>query len=135
MLTAWLRSFVPVDHLEVVCNGKMVRDLRTSADRQSADAKDIITISESGWCVLRASSDKPEHPVLDDFIYATTSPIYVTVEGSKAKPADDAAFFISWIDRLVDTARANRNWNTAAEKASVLQTLEQARQIYVNLRK
>ena len=84
--TAWLRSFVPVDHLEVVCNGKVMRDLKTNADRQSADVKDTITISESGWCVLRASSDKPEHPVLDDFIYATTSPIYVTVAGSVPKP-------------------------------------------------
>jgi TolB protein len=133
--TSWLRSFVPVDHLEVVCNGKVIRDLKTNADQQSADVKDTITISESGWCVLRASSDKPEHPVLDDFIYATTSPIYMTVAGSVPKPADDAAFFISWIDRLADAARTNRNWNTAAERDSVLQTLERARQFYMNLRK
>jgi TolB protein len=133
--TAWLRSFVPVDHLEVVCNGKVVRDLKTNADRQTADVKDTLSISESGWCVLRASSDKPEHPVLDDFVYATTSPLYVAVAGSVPKPAEDAAFFISWTDRLADTARTNRNWNTAAERDSVLQTLERARQVYVNLQK
>ncbi len=133
--TAWLRSFVPVDHLEVVCNGKVMRDLKTNADRQSADVKDTLSISESGWCLLRASSDKPEHPVLDDFIYATTSPIYMTVAGSVPKPAEDAAFFISWIDRLAETARTNRNWNTAAERDSILQMLERARQVYVKLRK
>jgi hypothetical protein len=59
----------------------------------------------------------------------------VNVEGSVAKPADDAAFFITWIDRLVDATRASENWNTTAEKASVLQMLDQARQVYVRLQK
>ena len=131
--TSWLRSFVPVDHLEVVCNGHVVRDLKPSGDRQSADAKDTIQISQSGWCVLRASSDQPEHPVLDDYVYATTSPIYVSVAGSLPKPTDDAAYFIAWIDHLAEAAKANRNWNTIAERVSVLQMLDQARQVYVNL--
>jgi Tol biopolymer transport system component len=133
--TAWLRSFVPVDHLEVVCNGHVVRDLKLSSDRQSADAKGTIPISQSGWCVMRASSDGPEDPVLDDYIYATTSPIYVSMAGSLPKPADDAAYFIAWIGRLVEAAKANQNWNTTAERVSVLQMLDQARQVYVNLQK
>jgi Tol biopolymer transport system component len=133
--TSWLRSFVPVDHFEVVCNGRALRDLKLDAGRQAADVTDTITISQSGWCLLRASSDQPEHPVLDDYVYATTSPIYVTVEGSTPQPADDAAFFVAWIDRLVEAANANRDWNTASERDSVLQTLEQARQVYVRLQK
>lgn len=132
---AWLRSIVPVDHFEVVCNGRVVRDLKLGGDRQSANAEGTIPISETGWCVLRASSDKPEHPVLDDYVYATTSPIYVSVAGSNPKPAEDAAFFISWIDRLAEAAKANQNWNTTVEKDSVLQTLDQARQVYINLQK
>jgi Tol biopolymer transport system component len=133
--SAWLRSFVPVDHLELVCNGKVVRDLTPKGDLQSADAKGTISIAQTGWCVLRASSDKPEHPVLDDYVYATTSPIYVSVVGSVSKSADDAAFFIAWIDRLVEGAKANSNWNTPAERTSVLQMLEQARQVYMSLEK
>lgn len=131
--TSWLRSFVPVDHLEVVCNGRVVRDLKTDGDRQSSNVKGTISISQTGWCVLRASSDKPEHPVLDDYVYATTSPIYVSVEGSVPKPADDAAFFMLWIDRLAQGAKSNTNWNTAAERLSVLEMLDQARQVYVGL--
>ena len=80
--TAWLRSFVPIDHLEVICNGEVVRDLKLNADREAADVKDTIPISRSGWCLLRAWSDKAEYPVLDMYPYATTSPIYVTVAGS-----------------------------------------------------
>ncbi len=133
--TAWLRSIVPVDHLEIVCNGRVVRDLKLSRDRQSADAEGAIPISQTGWCVLRASSDKPEHPVLDDYVYATTSPAYINVSGSTSKATDDAAFFVAWIDRLTEAAKANHNWNTDAERASVLETLDRARQLYINLQK
>jgi hypothetical protein len=133
--TSWLRSFVPVDHLEVVCNGRVMHDLKPDGNRQSSDGKGTISISQSGWCVLRASTDQPEHPVLDDYVYATTSPIYVSVEGSLPKPADDAAFFIAWVDRLVQAAKDSKNWNTAEERASVLQMLDQARRVYVRLQK
>jgi TolB protein len=131
--TAWMRSFVPVDHLEIICNGQTVRDLKLSGDRQSADVKDKISISRNGWCLLRAWSDKAEHPVLDLYPYATTSPIYVTVAGSTQKPAEDAAYFIAWIDRLIDGAKANKDWNTTAEKDAVLNLLDYARKIYVQL--
>jgi hypothetical protein len=73
--------------------------------------------------------------VLDDYVYATTSPIYINVEGSVPKPADDAAFFIAWIDRLVATTKENRNWNTTAERDSVLQILDEARQVYGRLQR
>ena len=130
---AWMRSIVPVDHLEVVCNGRVVRDVKLGGSRESAEAEDTIPISQSGWCVLRASSDKPEHPVLDDYVYATTSPIYVTVPGAATKSAEDAAYFVAWIDRLGEAAKANHDWNNEAEKASVLKLLDEARQVYLSL--
>jgi Tol biopolymer transport system component len=135
VFTSWLRSFVPVDHLELVCNGAVVRDLKMNGNRQSGDVTGAIPISQSGWCVLRASTDKPEHPVLDDYVYATTSPIYVSVAGSAPKPAEDAAFFIAWIDRLAEAAQTNTTWNDAAERVKVLETLDQARRVYANLSK
>jgi TolB protein len=131
--TAWVRSIVTVDHLEVICNGQVVRDLKLDGDRQSVDVEDNIPISRSGWCLLRAWSDKAEHPVLDAYPYATTSPIYVTVAGSTPKPSEDAAYFIAWIDRLIDGAKSNKDWNTPAEKDAVLNLLDYARKIYVQL--
>ncbi len=141
---AWLRSMVPVDHLEVVCNGQVVRDLKLSGDRKSdlssgagapSAGEDTVSISRSGWCLLRASSEKPEHPVLDDYVYATTSPVYVSVGGAATKSAEDAAFFLAWIGRLEAAVRSNRDWNTSEEKALVLKTLDQARQVYAALQK
>jgi len=133
--TAWLRSIVPVDHLEVICNGRVVRDLKIGDDHESAEVESDISLSQNGWCVLRAWSDKAEHPVLDDYPYATTSPIYLTVAGSDVKPAEDAAYFVAWIDRMMENAKLNREWNTESEKISVLNLLTHAREIYLGLEK
>jgi TolB protein len=133
--TAWLRSIVPIDHLEVICNGHLARDVKLNSDRETADVEDAIPISQSGWCLLRAWSDKAEDPVLDAYPYATTSPIYVNVAGSAAKPREDAAYFIAWIDRLIKDAGSSRDWNTETERTSVLDLLNRARRIYVGLEK
>jgi TolB protein len=131
----WLRSIVPVDHFEIVCNGRVVQALKLSGSRESADAEGTIPISQSGWCLLRTFSDKPEHPVLDDYVYATTSPIYVDVAGSPLRARDDAAFFVTWIDRLAEACRGNHGWNTEEEKRAVFETLDHARQVYVSVGK
>ena len=133
--TAWLRSFVPIDHLQVICNGEVVRDLKLNGDGETADVEDTIPISRSGWCLLRAWSEKAEHPILDMYPYATTSPIYVTVAGSHPKPVEDAAYFIAWIDRMIDAAKSNQDWNTEAEKSAVLEMLASARKVYVQMQK
>jgi len=131
--TAWMRSFVPIDHLEVICNGKVVRDLKLGEDHQSADFTDTIPISRSGWCLLRAQSDKPEQPILDSYPYATTSPIYIKVAGSTPQPTQDAAYFVAWIDRMIAQAKTNQDWNTPAEKDAVLNLLTYARTIYAQM--
>jgi len=128
--TAWMRSFVPVDHLQVVCNGKVVRELKLDATRESANVAGSIPLPNSGWCLLRALADQPEMPVLDAFPYATTGPVYVSVAGSQRKSDEDAQYFLAWIDRLVNSTEANTNWNTAAEKIAVLDVLGKARAVY-----
>lgn len=127
---AWMRSIVPVDHLQVVCNGSVVRDIQLPEKRDSANAEGTIPISQSGWCLLRAWADKAEDPILDAYPYATTSPIYVTVAGSRPTSSGDAAYFLAWIDRLIQAASTNQAWNTDAEKAWVLKLLNQAREVY-----
>lgn len=127
---AWMRSLVPVDHLDVICNGQVVRELKLSGDRDTADEEGTVPMPSSGWCLLRASSDNAEYPVLDLYPYATTSPIYVTTDGNSPHPKEDAAYFIAWIDQLIAAAVANKDWNNDAEKRAVLDQLSRARKIY-----
>ena len=128
-----LRSIVPVAHLQIVCNGKVAREIELKADRQSADATGSIPLDGSGWCVLRAFSDKAEYPILDLYPYATTSPVYVSVAGAPLRSPADAAYFVAWVDRLIAAARSNANWNTEAEKQAVVGLLQEARKKYQQL--
>jgi TolB protein len=132
--TAKLRSIVPVDHFELVCNGRVVQSFLLDGPRVFADMKGTIPVKESGWCVLRASSDKAVYPVLDKYAYATTSPIYVKIGGRVPRSSEDAKYFSAWIDRVLDTTSRYSDWNSPEEKEHVLQRLRDAKQIFEAMR-
>lgn len=126
----WMRSIVPLDHLEVICNGRVARDVKLTGNRDAADVSGVLPVSQSGWCLVRAWADKAEDPILDAYPYATTSPVYIGVTGSSFHPKEDADYFLAWIGRLTEAANANQGWNTGAEKQHVLEILESARATY-----
>jgi hypothetical protein len=121
---------VPVDHLQIVCNGEVAEDLPV-AGRTSADVIGSMTLTRGGWCLLRAFADKAEYPVLDIYPYASTSPIYISVAGKAPSAPQDAKFFVAWIDKLVAAAQQHAGYNTEEEKQEVLGTLNKAREFYV----
>jgi len=90
----------------------------------------MIPLKESGWCVLRAWSEKAEYPVLDNYAYATTSPVYVTIGGKRAYSRGDAEYFKAWIDRTIEVTEQYPDWNSAAEKDLVMKRLREARAVY-----
>jgi Tol biopolymer transport system component len=125
-----LRSNVPVDRLELVRNGRVVREIPVNRDRRSATATVRVPVDRSGWLLLRARGDRPAYPTLDVFPYATTSPVYLTVGGEAARSADDARYFIAWIDRMRASVEAHREWNSPAEREETLEMLARARGEY-----
>jgi TolB protein len=131
--TAKLRSIVPVDHLELVCNGKVVKTLQTDSEKESADIAGTLPLRESGWCILRAWSEKAEYPVMDNYTYATTSPVYVTIAGKRAYSKKDADYFKAWIDRTTEITSQYPDWNSPLEKELVLKRLREARSVYENM--
>ena len=74
-----LRSNVPIDHLEIVGNGKVVATVSVGANRMGAADTVLVPVSGSGWYVLRAYSDRAETPVLDLYPFASTSPMTGTM--------------------------------------------------------
>jgi TolB protein len=135
---AQLQSIVPVDHVEVVCNGAVVKSL-TAEDSGDGPTDKVyvsgsVPLKESGWCVLRASSDKAEYPVLDNYVYATTSPIYVTIGGKKPTSPEDAKYFVAWIERVMQETGRYPDWNSAGEKEYVMGKLEEGKRVFEELR-
>ncbi|MEA3196741.1 MAG: TolB protein [Gammaproteobacteria bacterium] len=130
-----LRSIVAVDHLELVCNGRVVRSLAPRAGVDHGEFSGNIPLDDSGWCIARASTDAGRYPVLDTYVYATTSPIYVTVAGRKPRSPEDARYFAAWVDRMTESTAAYPDWNSAAEKRQVLDRLAEAKAVFVGLAK
>ncbi len=130
VFSARLHATVPLDHAQIVCNGQVVRELDLDKQRSALDVKGSVVLERSGWCLLRAFTARAEYPVLDNFVYATTSPVYVTIRGQGPRSPQDAHFFVAWIDHLRKTTEAYPDWNSAAEKAGVLKRLDAARALY-----
>lgn len=131
---ARLESIVPVDHLDLVCNGQVVRSLVRGKALAHGDFRGSLPVERSGWCLLRAFTDGARYPVLDNYAYATTSPIYVSLRGTKRKSPGDAGFFLAWLDRVTEATVAYPDWNNAEEKSHVMQQLQAARAVYERLR-
>jgi hypothetical protein len=127
---ATLRSAIPIDHLELVRNGKVTASIPLTGDRTRADTTLTLPVDASGWYVLRAYSDRPRLPVLDLYPFGSTSPIYVTVGDSPVRSREDAAYFLKWLDRLDAAAAAHTGWNGDAERVRVLDMLKAARAEY-----
>jgi hypothetical protein len=100
-----------------------------------ADIEGSISLNASGWCVLRAATDTAREQVLDNYVYATTSPIYVTIGGKPPRSPEDARYFAAWMDRLAEAVTSYPDWNNAAEKQGVLERIAQAKALYVGLEK
>jgi hypothetical protein len=128
-----MRSVVPLDHLQIVCNGKVTREVEMKADHMSAEASGTVPVGGSGWCVLRGFSDKAEYPILDLYPYATTSPVYLSVTGTPLHSPADAAYFVAWVDRLIEAASSSTSWNTESEKQAVISEFQKARDKYAAL--
>jgi hypothetical protein len=67
-------------------------------------------------------------------VYATTSPVYVTIGGKKPRSPEDAHYFVAWIQRTIDATAQYPDWNSAAEKEYVMKRLEEGKRVFERLR-
>jgi TolB protein len=125
-----LRSIVPVDHLEVVRNGRVVATLPLGGDRTSGEFDITLEATQSGWYTLRAWNEADHPLILDGYPFATTSPIYATVGEETIRCGEDAEYFLAWIDRVEEVAQTHTGWNTAEEREAVLRSVAEAREIF-----
>jgi hypothetical protein len=131
--TAAMTSIAQVDHVEIVRNGEVVATVPLAADGRSASGSGQITIDSGGWIVLRAwsSEDRPE--ILDLYPYATTSPVYVQVARAAQRSPQDVQYMLDWLD-LIEGAAQGGDYNSDAERETVMGNIARARAIYEAIR-
>jgi hypothetical protein len=119
-----LRSPVPVDHLELVRNGEVVKRFELTGNRMLFDAEGEIADAQGGWLLLRAWNDGADPVLLDLYPYATTNPVWL--DGPTPDARADAAYFVAWLGRVIEAANARDDYNDAAEKDATLAYLRDA---------
>ncbi len=126
---AAMRSLAPLDHVEVLYNGRVVAR-HGKKDATSVDLNGAIPVNESGWILLRAWNDDPDALIFDLYPYASTSPVYVSIDGRPATSPRDAEYFLRWIDRIIASAEARQDYNDAQEKKDTMDYLRAGRAVF-----
>lgn len=128
--SGFMQSIVPVDHLEIVVNGVVVKTIKTDDARQSAAFSGKLKLDASSWVLLRAWNEDASPDIFDRFPYATTNPVFVEIGGSPKRSGADADYFIRWIDRVHDALSNNPHYNDDTERKEILSSIEKARSVF-----
>ena len=134
-----IQSIVPLDSAELVINGGKMNlgDLKQHRNGNGSGTNFVfeseLEINTSSWITLQTYSIKPIHPVDDDYVQATTNPIWITVADEPVRCAASAQYFIDWIDKLTTMAEGHPGWRSDKEKAHVLAQFSEARSVIERL--
>ncbi|MBX7127527.1 MAG: CehA/McbA family metallohydrolase, partial [Cyclobacteriaceae bacterium] len=125
-----LRSNVPVDHLEVMMNGKVAKVIQLTGDRRTADFSEKVAVKGPGWITLHAYNDQGHPDVFDLYPFATTNPVYLFAGNARIRSKAAGNFFIEWIKRMDRLSAMHPSWRNDAEKNAVHQQLMDALKYY-----
>lgn len=84
-------------------------------------------VDASSWIALRVRG--PNHPTLfDGPLWAHTSPVFVHADALPIRSADDAAYFVDWIDQLLRVVQTRDRYPSRRDRESVEAIFRLARQ-------
>jgi hypothetical protein len=122
----FLRSIVPIDHLEVVVNGKVTRTIPVAKGHTATDFEGSAKVTGNGWLLVRAWNEGAVPEVFDVYPYGTTNPVFFRTTGAATHCGPDADFFLKWLNRLETSASAHQAYNTPAERDATLREIAAA---------
>ena len=130
----FLRSIVPIDHLEIVMNGNVVRTIKLTGKRTTADFEGTLKATGNGWFLVRAWNTEATPEIFDLYPYATTNAFFFRTAGAETHCSKDADYFTAWLNRLESTAAAHTGYNTPKERETTLAEIRAARKIFAERR-
>lgn len=117
--------------IELVCNGKVVATQEgTAQPGEPIVLKANQEFMKSGWLCARRMDDKGHQ--------THTAPVYITVNNKPIRAsAEDAQYFVKWIDNLLDKTSPGQEWNKYfTHDLNVVQSrYKKAKEIYLKIAK
>jgi len=112
--------------IEIVCNGKVVASQEgTARQGEPVHMKADIKITESSWICARRMDERGHQ--------SHTAPVYITFKNAPVRAsAQDAQFFVKWIDNIIANIKAGGPWNQyfTHDLDVVEKRYEKARDVY-----
>ena len=129
-IEASARSPLPMETLEIVMNGEVVATKEPSRDGLDVALSKEITVDEGAWVAARVRGPFSRYVVNDTYLYAHTSPVYLTVDGKKVGLKKDAQFFVEWIDQLIGMVEQRGRYASDDQKQEVITLFKKGRAYY-----
>jgi O-glycosyl hydrolase len=92
-------------NVELVCNGVVVATQEgTARTGEPVVLKSTLDIQESSWICARRMNEQGHQ--------SHTAPVYISVGGKPVRAsAEDAEYFVDWIDNLIKRTSPDQDWN------------------------
>lgn len=123
-------SIVPMEALEIVVNGEVVRRIEAGADPKIISIDDTLVLNKSSWVAVRTIGPGHRWVTNDQDVYAHTSPVYVTVDGLPISSPEDALFFHDQIDVLITKMDTQGNFQDKSQRNEIVARFRDAQAIY-----
>ena len=134
-IKAELQSIQPINSLELIYNGKIIRQINLKDREPSSLLKHSIEFAlkpqRSGWVAARALFTSPDGCLRQ----AHTSPVYITVDGKATASKKDAEYMINWLNRLLEVSNKPGRYPSDKQRQKAQAVFRQARQIYRDIAK
>ena len=129
-IEASAQSAMPMEALEIVMNGEVVADKKVTPEDRVAELSKEISVNEGAWVGARVRGPFNRYLVNDTYLYAHTSPVYITVEGKRVGLKKDAQFFVEWIDQLIGMVEQRGRYASDDQKQEVITLFKKGRAYY-----
>ena len=129
-ITVGVQSIEPLQTLEVIHNGNVVRQISLSEFQPDPSLRYRSTLSHqpsrSGWYACRAIYESPKGHLRQ----AHSSPIYMTLDKKPTAFKADAEYMLNWIDQLTAIANEPDRFSSDVDQKEILLTYQRARDAY-----
>ena len=139
-------SIFPMHKLDILHNGKVILSI-TPDNPYFVELDEKLPVKASGWLAARVSGPKRQHLMMDGYVYAHTSPLYVNIGGQPSQSPEDARYFVQWIDEILpsledatcdqelgsSTQIINACFDTKEQKQEAVRIWKKARRVYESL--
>ena len=130
---AEVASIVPVDRLEIIVNGHLVKSEAIQRDGRRARITQQVVLEKSSWIAARALG--PGHRLImnDPKAFAHTGPVFCYLNNQPIRSPQDARFWITWIDELIEDVKQHGSFATDQRRDSVIELFRKAQAVWADL--